>query len=140
MLIFRHIEEVPAAFSRTVLSAGNFDGVHRAHQHVLKEMMEAARKLRAKSRAVALEPHPVRILRPDVAPKLITPLESKLELLAQTGIDATLVIPFPRDFSMMPPLEFARLLKTKMGAMEVHEGANFHFGHKAEGNVGRLQE
>jgi len=140
MLIFRHLEEFPADFGKTVLSAGNFDGVHRAHQHVLKEMMQTAQDLRAKSVVVTFEPHPVRILRPDAAPKLITPLENKLELLSQTGIDAALVIPFTRDFSMTSPLEFARLLKTKLGAVEVHEGANFHFGHKAEGNVTRLQE
>ena len=140
MLTFRHIEEVPADFGKTVLSAGNFDGVHRAHQHVLNEMMQSARKLHAKSLVVTFEPHPVRILRPDVAPKLISPLESKLELLSQAGIDAALIIPFTRDFSMMPPREFAGLLKTRLGTVEVHEGANFHFGHRAEGNVSRLQE
>src|SRR5437879_11873785 len=140
MLIFRHLEEFPAEFGKTVLSAGNFDGVHRAHQHVLKEMQHAAQTLRAKSLAVTFEPHPVRILRPDAAPNSTTPLESKLELLSQTGIDAALVIPFTRDFSMTSPLQFARLLKTKLGAVEVHEGGNFHYGHKAEGNVTRLQE
>jgi riboflavin kinase/FMN adenylyltransferase len=88
---------------------------------------------------VTFEPHPLRILRPDSAPKLITPLEVKLKLLEHTGVDATLVLPFTRDLSLMSAHDFARnLLVDVLHAREVHEGYNFHFGHKAEGNVETL--
>jgi riboflavin kinase / FMN adenylyltransferase len=141
MRIFRSLSEIPAGFGSTVVSVGNFDGVHLAHQHVLKELVRRAPALGAKSLAVTFEPHPVRILRPDVAPKLITPLPIKLKLLETTGVDAVLVIPFTRDFSITSPRDFAgEILARHAKAKEVHEGANFHFGHKAEGNVEKLKE
>jgi riboflavin kinase/FMN adenylyltransferase len=139
MQIFHKLDDVPAHWGSTVLSVGNFDGVHRAHQVVLGKVVERARALGAKSMAVTFEPHPVRILRPDIAPKLITPLPVKLQLLATTGLDATLVLPFTRDLSVTPPRKFAAdILAHRLHAVEVHEGANFHFGHKAEGDVNRL--
>src|SRR5688500_2970875 len=136
MKILRGLSEIPAGFGSTVVSVGNFDGVHLAHQHVLEEVLRRARELGAKSLAVTFEPHPVRILRPDAAPKLITPLPIKLKLLESTGLDAVLVIPFTRDFSITSPRDFAgEIIARHAKATEVHEGANFHFGHKAEGNV-----
>jgi riboflavin kinase / FMN adenylyltransferase len=139
MLVFRQLDAVPADFGPTVLSVGNFDGVHRAHQHVLREVVARARALSAKAMALTFDPHPTRILRPDMAPKLITPLPQKLALLGETGLDATLVLPFSRDLSLTTPREFAEnILVQKLHAKEIHEGDNFHFGHKAEGNVARL--
>ncbi|HEX6880707.1 MAG TPA: bifunctional riboflavin kinase/FMN adenylyltransferase, partial [Terriglobales bacterium] len=141
MQIFRKLEEVPQDYGPTVLSVGNFDGVHRGHQHVLRKMSERARELGAKSMVLTFNPHPIRILRPNEAPPLLTPLPQKLKLLESTGLDAVLVLPFSRDLSMMPPFEFAEeILSTALHAIEVHEGFNFHFGHKKEGNVERLKE
>ena len=141
MNVFHHLEEVPADFGQTIVSVGNFDGVHRAHQAVLGEVVLRAKARGARSLAVTFEPHPTRILRPDMAPKLITPLPRKLDLLAATGLDATLVLPFSRDLSLTPPRKFAEeILGRRLRALEVHEGANFHFGHKAHGNVQRLKE
>jgi riboflavin kinase/FMN adenylyltransferase len=94
-----------------------------------------------KSLAVSFEPHPVRILRPDSGLKLLTPTPERLRLLESSGIDAVLLLPFTRDLSLMTPLQFARdILKHGLRAREVHEGYNFHFGHKAEGDVKRLAE
>ena len=141
MKIFHHLEEVPADFGATIVSVGNFDGVHRAHQVVLAQVVKRAKERGARSLAVTFEPHPTRILRPDVAPRLITPLPRKLNLLAATGLDATLVLPFSRDLSLTPPRKFAEdILGKRLRALEVHEGANFHFGHKAQGDVRRLAE
>jgi riboflavin kinase/FMN adenylyltransferase len=90
---------------------------------------------------VIFDPHPERILHPHGGPPLITPRARKLELLCETGLDAVVVIPFTRDLSLMPPFEFAEeILFNKLHAIEVHEGFNFHFGHKAEGDVERLRE
>jgi riboflavin kinase/FMN adenylyltransferase len=81
------------------------------------------------------------ILRPDSAPKLLTPLEVKLQLLEQTGVDAVLVLPFTRDLSLMSAHDFARnVLVDALHAREVHEGYNFRFGHKAQGNVDTLAQ
>ncbi len=141
MQIFHSLEDIPADFGPTVLSVGNFDGVHRGHQHVVRRMTERARELNARSLVLTFDPHPIRILRPDKAPPLLTPLRQKLKLLEKTGIDAVLVLPFSRDLSMMPPFEFAEeIISAALHAIEVHEGFNFHFGHKKEGNVERLKE
>jgi riboflavin kinase/FMN adenylyltransferase len=138
MQTFRNITHIPADFAATIASVGNFDGVHRAHQQVLKHVVERARHENAKAVAVTFDPHPVRILRPDVAPKLITPTPEKLRLLEQTGIDAAVVLPFTRDFSIIRAREFARMLRNQLKAIEVHEGANFRFGHGAAGTVEQL--
>jgi len=141
MQVFHHIDELPDDFGPAIVTVGNFDGVHRAHQAVVAEVVRRAREINGKSIAVTFDPHPTRVLRPDVAPRLITPLPIKLKLLDRTGLDAVLVLPFSRDLSLMSPREFAEnILTEKLHAREVHEGFNFHFGHKAEGNVDRLAE
>jgi riboflavin kinase/FMN adenylyltransferase len=139
MKVFRSLAEIPGDFGPTVVSVGNFDGVHCGHQQVLKELVRRGRETGSRAVAVTFEPHPLRVLRPDMAPKLITPLPRKEALLAQAGLDALLVIPFTRDFSMTTAADFARqILAGKLRVREVHEGENFHFGHKAEGTTGQL--
>jgi riboflavin kinase / FMN adenylyltransferase len=141
MQIFRSLEEVPANFGPTVVSVGNFDGVHRAHQEVVRHMAKRARTFGGKAVVVTFEPHPLRILRPDAAPKLLTSLSAKLALLERTHVDAVVVLPFTRDLSMMSAEDFAcGILGRRLHAREVHEGYNFHFGHKARGNVDTLAE
>jgi riboflavin kinase / FMN adenylyltransferase len=139
MQIFHKLEDVPAGFGPSLVSVGNFDGVHRAHAHVLGEIVARARPIGAKAVAITFEPHPARILRPDSGLKLLTPVPEKLRLLKTTGIDAVLILPFGRDLSLMTPRQFAeRILKKKLHAREVHEGYNFRFGHKACGDVNLL--
>ena len=141
MQVFHKLEDVPADFGPTLVSIGNFDGVHRAHRHVLKEIVDRARQQGAKAMAVTFEPHPVRILKPDSGLKLITPTPEKLRLLEASGLDAVLLLPFGRDLSLMTPRHFAeKILRKQLHAREVHEGYNFHFGHKAAGNVDMLAE
>jgi riboflavin kinase / FMN adenylyltransferase len=141
MQIFHKLEDVPAGFGPSVLSVGNFDGVHRAHASVLGEIVQRARGSGARAVAVTFEPHPARILRPDSGLKLLTPVPEKVRLLEATGIDALLMLPFGRDLSLMTPRQFAeKILKKRLRAREVHEGYNFHFGHKAAGDVNLLQQ
>ena len=141
MRVFHKLEDVPADFGSTLVSIGNFDGVHRAHRHVLQEIVDRARQQGAKAMAVTFEPHPVRILKPDSGLKLITPTPEKLRLLEASGLDAVLLLPFGRDLSLMTPRHFAeKILSKQLHAREVHEGYNFHFGHKAAGNVDMLAE
>jgi riboflavin kinase/FMN adenylyltransferase len=141
MQTFHKLEDVPADFGPTVVSVGNFDGVHRAHRHVLDEIVGCAHAANAKSVAVTFEPHPSRILRPDNNLKLLTPLPEKLRLLEATKVDAVLLLPFSRDLSLVSPHEFAReILKNRLHVCEVHEGYNFHFGHKAAGDIHLLRK
>jgi riboflavin kinase/FMN adenylyltransferase len=141
MQVWHKLEDVPAGFGPTLLSVGNFDGVHRAHARVLAHIVGRARERGLKAVAVSFEPHPVRILRPDSGLKLLTPTPEKLRLLESTGLDAVLLLPFTRDLSLMAPEVFAHdILKEGLHAREVHEGYNFHFGNKAAGDVNLLAE
>ena len=141
MQVFHKLEDVPADFGPSLVSVGNFDGVHRAHACVLGEIVRRARQNGSKAVAVTFEPHPGRILRPDSGLRLLTPLPEKLRLLEGTGIDAVVILPFGRDLSLMTPRQFAeRILKKKLHVCEVHEGYNFRFGHKAAGDVNVLTQ
>jgi riboflavin kinase/FMN adenylyltransferase len=141
MRVFHKLEDVPASFGPTYVSVGNFDGVHRAHAHVLNDIVARARHSGGKAVAVTFEPHPTRILKPEAGLKLLTPTAEKLRWLEGTGIDAALVLPFGRDLSLMTPRQFAEaVLRNGLHSREVHEGFNFRFGHKAAGDVKMLAE
>ena len=141
MRVFRGLEEIPVDWNATVITIGNFDGVHRAHRHVLSRVAERARELRAHSLAVTFDPHPLRVVRPQNAPSLISPLSQKIGRLGETDIEATLVLPFTQELSVMSPREFTqRIIVEHLHGKEVHEGASFHFGHRAEGDCATLKE
>jgi riboflavin kinase/FMN adenylyltransferase len=141
MQIFHKLDDVPADLGPSIVSVGNFDGVHRAHAHVIGEVVKRARANGAKAMAVTFEPHPTRILRPESTFKLLTPTPEKLRLLEAAGLDAVLLLPFGRDLSLLTPRQFAeRILKKKLHAREVHEGFNFRFGHKAAGDIHLLTD
>jgi riboflavin kinase / FMN adenylyltransferase len=139
--VFRKLDDVPADLGPTVVSIGNFDGVHCGHQKVLGSNVARARELDATSMVITFNPHPARILRPDAPKPLLTPLPEKLRLFEKLGIATVLVLPFTRDLSIMAPRDFAReVLRERLHALEIHEGENFHFGRQAEGNVYKLEE
>ena len=141
MLVFHKLADIPADFGPTIVSVGNFDGVHRAHATVLHEVVCRAKEQAAKSVAITFEPHPVRILRPDSGLKLLTPTPEKLRLLGAQGLHAVLLLPFTRDLSLMTPHQFAHeVLKKHLKAREVHEGYNFRFGHRAAGDAHMLEK
>ena len=136
MKIYRSLDDLPSHTTPSVVTIGNFDGVHRGHRMVIDAVIARARELNAQSIAITFDPHPIRILRPDIDVRLITPLPQKLELLAATGLDATLVIPFTRDFSNLTAREFAtQVLRDRLHTVEVHEGETFRFGHDAAEDV-----
>ena len=141
MIVFRNLEDVPKDFGPTLVSIGNFDGVHCAHRHVIECIVERARAQKIRAVAVTFEPHPVRLLRPGADLKLLTPTPEKLALLKATGLDATLLLPFTPELSHMSAHDFAAcILQETLRARELHEGFNFRFGHQAEGNILLLTE
>jgi riboflavin kinase / FMN adenylyltransferase len=141
MQVFHKLDDVPNDFGPTIVSVGNFDGVHRAHTRVLREIARGAEEQGLRSMAISFEPHPTRILRPDSGLRLLTPIAEKVRLLEATGIDAVLLLPFNRALSLMSPRQFAHdILKQRLQVREVYEGYNFRFGHKAEGDLKMLAE
>ena len=141
MQIFRDPAQLPADYSSTVVSVGNYDGVHLGHRFLLARVVERARALGARSVAVTFEPHPTDLLRPGTGPRLITPtLAERLDLLSTTGIDAVVVFSFTAEFSRQSADSFARnVLLHRLHAAEVHEGDNFRFGYRAEAGVDELR-
>lgn len=143
MQIWRSLDEVPADLGATVVTIGNFDGVHRGHQAVIAEARRAAEAISPLPPVVAVtfDPHPMAVLRPEHAPQMLTDLERRAEFLQDAGVDAVVAIPFSRDISQWTPEEFVqRILVDSLHAVGVVVGANFRFGHKASGDVAGLAE
>src|SRR5580692_4535009 len=139
MRVFRSLREIPVGFGPSVAAVGNFDGVHCGHREILAAVVAEARGVGAKAVAVTFDPHPEHFLRPDKAPQLITPAAERLRLLAETGIDAALVLKFDEALAQLAPREFVeRILVDALGVRAVHEGRNFRFGHCAAAGIEEL--
>jgi len=141
MQIFRSLDELAANAKRSVVSVGNFDGVHLGHQMVLKSMVDRAGELGAQSAVVTFDPHPSHVLHSSRRTPLITPLSQKLDLLAATGIDLTLVLHFNEELRRWSAHEFChRVLCDALRTVEVHEGETFRFGYGAAADLASLAD
>ncbi|MBV9311897.1 MAG: bifunctional riboflavin kinase/FAD synthetase [Solirubrobacterales bacterium] len=111
------------------LAVGEFDGVHLGHREVI----------RGSDTVLTFEPHPLRVVRPEAAPRLLTSLEVKAELVEQLGVEELVVIPFDEGFAQQSPEAFVdEVLVGTLGAEYVSVGENFRFGHRASGDVALL--
>jgi len=120
----------------TVVTIGAYDGVHLGHRHVLSLLTSRALSLGLESAVVTFDRHPATVVRPESAPPLLTDLGQKLELLAECGIDVTLVVPFDRTRASESAEDFvSEILVAKLGARAVVVGQDFHFGRERRGNV-----
>ena len=139
--VFRSIAEIPSDFGPCVAAIGNFDGVHLGHRQILSASAEEARGHGFRSIAITFDPHPAQFLYPAEAPKLLTFLPERLRLLATTGVDAVLVLPFGEELSRVSARNFVRdILVGALGVRGMHEGGSFRFGHGAKAGVAELRE
>ncbi len=126
---------------RSVLTIGAYDGVHRGHQAIIAAVRQQAAELQAQSVVVTFDRHPASVVRPESAPKLLTDLDQKLELLEATGVDATVLVRFDLEQSAESPDAFVeRVLVGALGAQRIVVGDDFHFGKGRSGNVALLRE
>jgi riboflavin kinase/FMN adenylyltransferase len=126
---------------QTVLSVGNFDGMHLGHQKILRSVVERARKTRSLAAVVTFEPHPLKVLRPGQAPPLVETLQQKLANFESVGLDAALVLRFDQALAQLSPEEFAGgILSQQLHANAILVGQNFRFGHRHAGDVSLLQK
>jgi riboflavin kinase/FMN adenylyltransferase len=138
--VYRSLAEIPADFGPTVAAIGNFDGVHLGHREILSGAIQEARERGARALAITFAPHPEQFLRPEVAPKLLTPIPERLRLLSATGVDAVLVLAFDAALANMRAEEFVqRVLVDALPVCSLHDGGNFRFGYHAEAGVKELQ-
>jgi riboflavin kinase / FMN adenylyltransferase len=135
------LADVPTDLGASVVTLGNFDGVHAGHRAVLSRVVERARELGATAVAITFDPHPAQVLFPDRAPELITGLHQRLELMASVGLDATVVMEFTRELSQWTPQEFVvRALVQTLHVRSVVVGEDTRFGHRNSGDVQTLRE
>src|ERR1700742_2434464 len=141
MQILRNLDELANSTKPSVVSVGNFDGVHLGHQLVLKSMLGRACESGAQSAVVTFDPHPSHVLHSSRRTPLITPLPQKLDLLAATGIDLALVMEFNEELRRWSAREFAeRVLRDALKTIDVHEGETFRFGYGAQADVSSLSD
>ncbi|HTS78386.1 MAG TPA: bifunctional riboflavin kinase/FAD synthetase [Bryobacteraceae bacterium] len=133
--VARSIAEA-AGFSPSALTIGNFDGVHRGHQHLFEELARAARERGVRPTALTFHPHPACVVAPDRAPRLLTTTEERVALMGGYGIEQALILPFTREVAGMSPEEFVeRVVVHALRAKLVLVGDNFRFGHKQSGDT-----
>jgi riboflavin kinase/FMN adenylyltransferase len=131
----------PRLPSGTAVTIGAFDGVHRGHQALIAEARRLASERDCPSVVATFDRHPATVVRPDSAPRLLTDLRHKLELLGGTGADYTYVIRFDEDRSLEAPDEFIReILVDALRARVVIVGQDFHFGHRRRGDIALLSD
>ena len=142
MRVWRSCDAVPDDLGRTVVTVGNFDGVHLGHQHVVRRAREVADDLGIPDVvAVTFDPHPIAVLRPEHAPPTLTTVETRVGLLEEAGADDVLVVPFSREVAAWSPERFVdEILVGALHAKAVVVGANFRFGYRAAGDVATLRE
>ena len=141
MHVWRSLQDLPADLGRTVVTLGNFDGVHLGHRAVLSQVVERARTEGLASVAVTFDPHPIAVLFPERAPQQLVSLGQRTDLLAQTGLDAVLVLAFTREFAQLTPEDFVRqVFVDALHAAVVVVGRDTRFGVRNSGDVGTLRE
>jgi riboflavin kinase/FMN adenylyltransferase len=126
---------------RTVVTIGAYDGVHLGHQAVIADVRRIAEREGAKSVVLTFDRHPATVVRPESAPLLLTSPDQRLELLAATGVDATVIVTFTEEQARESAQQFVeRVLVKALAVKVVVVGENFHFGSHREGNVKLLEE
>jgi riboflavin kinase/FMN adenylyltransferase len=139
MLVFRRIDDPALLLDASVVTIGNFDGIHLGHQTLVAQTVEEARRYKAASVVVTFDPHPLKVLAPERAPRLILTAEDKIEMIGELGVDVVISQQFDHNFANLRAEEFVRRwivdrLKTK----KIFVGRDLRFGHAREGNVEQL--
>jgi len=141
MEIIQGIENIKRKFNKPVVTIGNFDGVHLAHQRIFKRVQEESSRFDGESIVITFEPHPLKILSPKDFIPLLTPFKMKMRLIEECGIKTVLCIQFSISFSEILPEEFIKnILIEKLNVRKVIIGYNYHFGKDQKGDVKTLIE
>src|SRR5256886_6810277 len=140
MEVLRDMASCPLPVAGSAVTIGAYDGVHLGHHAVIEEVRSRASTLGVPTAVVTFDRHPAAVVRPESAPKLLTDLDQKLELLAAAGVDYTLVLRFDKERSLEPAKDFIEtILVGCLNARAVVVGHDFKFGHGRRGNVELLQ-
>jgi len=140
MDLVEHIDKIEKPYNNAVITIGNFDGVHIGHQALFHEVIEKADAIDGTSIVMTFEPHPVRVLKQNGHPPLITLYEQKVELIESSGIDVLICIPFTLEFAAISAEEFVKdILLTRIGMKAIVVGEDYTFGKNRKGDIKLLQ-
>jgi len=140
MIIIEDINKITKPYKNAVITIGNFDGVHLGHQALFNSLIEKAIVLNGTSIAMTFEPHPIRVLKNNGHPPLITLYEQKVELIEKAGLDVLICIPFTREFAAISAKEFVGdILVKRIGIKAIIIGEDYTFGKNREGNIDLLK-
>jgi riboflavin kinase/FMN adenylyltransferase len=141
MQIVREIENFKPGIEPIYLALGNFDGLHKGHQKLIKETVATARNANGIAAAFVFEPHPSKVLFPERAPKLLVTAQHKAELMEKLGLDLLIYNSFTPAISKCSPEEFVQnILIDKLNIKQAFAGFNYTFGHRGAGTPELLQE
>ncbi len=139
MELIEELEKIRKPYKNAVITIGNFDGVHKGHQALFYEVIEKADSIGGTSVAMTFEPHPIRVLKQNGNPPLITLYEQKVELISRTGLDVLICVPFTREFAAITAKEFVEdILVRRIGMKAIVVGKDYTFGKNREGNLDLL--
>jgi riboflavin kinase/FMN adenylyltransferase len=141
MRAFRAPEEIPSGFGPSVVTIGNFDGVHAGHREILRRVVALARERGFLPVVLTFDPHPARVLAPERAPRLINTIAQRLRRMEGEGIESALLLPFSLELARLTPEAFVRsILAETLHARIVIVGEDFRFGYKQSGDLATLRE
>ncbi|RUM92950.1 MAG: riboflavin biosynthesis protein RibF [Thermodesulfatator sp.] len=141
MKIYSDLREIERPFYKAALTIGNFDGVHLGHQALFSKVVEIAKETGGDRVALTFHPHPMKVLRPDNPPKLISTLEQKVELIMAAGIDHLVCLPFTRDFAKTTATDFVKnILWESLGVRDLVVGYDYACGKGRQGDISFLKK
>lgn len=141
MITIKDLENIKEPFKNAVITIGNFDGVHIGHQALFHEVIETADALGGTSIAMTFDPHPIRVLKQNGHPPLITLTEQKSELIEKSGMDVLICAPFTKAFAALSARQFVGdILVNKIGMKAIVVGRDYTFGNNREGNIDLLKQ
>lgn len=141
MKTFKGLDGIPAGFGPSAVTIGKFDGVHQGHRAVIDRIRSIAEQSELQAVVVTFDRNPLALLAPEKCPDSLVSVRQKLELLATTGVDATLLLPFDRALASVPATEFVeRVLVDGLQAKAVLVGSDFRYGARGAGDVDLLVE
>lgn len=139
MDVLHGVQNIGGKIPFPIVAVGNFDGIHLGHQAIMKAVVERAKRTGGTGVVLTFEPHPLKILQPQLSLKLLTSFDEKTQLLEAMGIEKIICLEFSEAFSRQTPFDFAkRILYDAVGVKEVCIGWDFAFGREREGKAGDL--
>ncbi|MBN2062153.1 MAG: bifunctional riboflavin kinase/FAD synthetase [Deltaproteobacteria bacterium] len=141
MPIIYNLNELNKPLKNAVLTIGNFDGVHKGHLVLFDLVKKRAKAIHGKSAVMTFEPHPIKVIKPESGPPLITPTERKLKLISNAGLDIIFCLPFTREFAAISAQDFVKgILVDEVNVKELIVGYDYTFGNERKGGIDLLKQ